>query len=165
MNDSNQLPTLQSELNINTKRMRTLARLEKALSKFSSELRDISETCPFDSSSITTQQIVNDASGWSISFTGHLIAVVNQVRTQHYQDIDILHAEALEEEDIAVDAEDAVALLKTHLSPELLASRETRLKDASREKEFEQQLKRIQETYLTKKPNNAQSDHYPVLDN
>ena len=161
MNDTNKLPTLQSELNINTKRMYTLARLEKALSKFSSELRDITDSCPFDSTSITTQQVVNDANGWAISFSGHLITVISRVRTQHYKDIDALHEEVIEE----VDTEDAVALLKTHLSTELLASRETRLKDSSREKEFEQQLKRIQETYLTKKPNNAQSDHYQVLDN
>jgi len=168
MSEAFMLPSLQAEMNINAKRMKTLSQLEHALSKFSAEVREISANCPFDSTSVSTQLIVNDAHRWAINFGSNLTNVINSVRAQHFKDVDVLHREAIASEEEKEKApkeatpeelEDAVAIMKTHLAPELLASREKRRSDAAREEAFAQQLRDIQSSYLSTKSQDEYCRH------
>ena len=164
----NPLPDIHKEIKLQEKRMRTLGALEKILSTFSKELKQINITCPFGAESLGVQTAVNTAQVWANNYSKYLIEISNYSTWSHS-----LAMKVLAENDHILDpqeiVEDQVALIKTHLTQELEASRIVRQEDRKIQREFEDKLNQLEEDF--KKANqtpleklNKQNDHYTITE-
>jgi len=117
---------------------------------------------------LEVQNAVNVAQHWSNEFDAFLLQTRNKIVMAHDHAVRVLS----EDEgflDPKEQAEDDFAAIKTHLMPELEASRVVREQDQLREKLFSQKLDSLKNEYLGKQPSstlelNKRSDHYSVVE-
>lgn len=165
---TNPLPSLESEIKVQEKRMATLKSLEEALGNFSKELKEINLVCPFGSSSVEVQEVVNVGLQWTGSYSRLIREVNNFIVSTHIQDVETLakNEHILDRQE---QAEDLFAMIKTHVTPELEISREFREFDKQREEEFNKKVQDLKLQYFgTAHPNtleaNQSNDYYSVVE-
>ena len=163
------LPSLEREIKVQEKRMRTLAGLETALTNFKKEIRDVAVLCPFGEDSLEIQSVVNMASSWSTEFGFVLRATHNDAIIQHNQDVAVLaEHEGVVPTDQEV-AEDTFAILKSNLLEELLAAKTVREFDREQEEYFNQKISALEEQFLGTLPKNPHlqnktNDNYSIVE-
>ncbi len=140
--------SLNRELKIHEKKLRTLETLEAAVTLLGEQIAQAYAICPFGHDSLDVQRTVTVGINWSTEYLATINTVRNQATLEHLNAIEVLSTEAEQGKKGTSISEDDFAMAKSNLTQELDASRNFKKNDNARAQAFEAKLDSLTKAYL-----------------